>query len=350
MIRIISVFVLLAAALDTLAAPGPTVVVSEVEENAQGKPVAVNGLVRSRSDVELPARTSGQLTWSLEEGTRVTEGMVIAEVNPRRLELSLAEQQLMAERASVNLAYLEGEVARLHQLEKNNLAAKTQLAEMTSRRDLAANDLNLARARIAQLENELEETRIVSPIAGVIVERRLDKGEYARAGDTVARIVDPAALEITAAVPVGNLNRIDLDEPVTVSLAEMQFETRLRAVVQAGDQSSQTFDVIVDIPADIAANLVAGQFVEARIPIKASRRLYVPRDAVVLRSDGSYVFRIDEDGEKTVAKRITVELGTGQGSMVSVTLGDGGLKTGDRVAVRGVESLQDGQEVNPVAS
>jgi RND family efflux transporter MFP subunit len=329
-------------------ASNPTVVVRKVEEVGAAAPVHVSGAVRSRNDVLLPARAEGQLMWSLEEGTRVAKGDVLAQLDRKQLELQLQEQQLLAERAAVNLRYLEGEVDRLQQLERNNLAAKTQLAEMTSRRDLAKNDKSVARARIERLQDSLSRTEIVSPVDGVIVERIKEKGEYARIGETVARVVDPVSLEVTAAVPVANLNRIDFDSPVTVTLGSLQFEAELRSVIHAGNQRSQTFDVIVDIPRDLAVTMVAGQFVEVDIPLLTlDASLYVPRDAVVLRTGGNYVFRIGEDN---VAQRIGVVLGEGRGKMVSVRSEKGTLTIGDRVAIRGIERLQDGQEVVPVAS
>jgi RND family efflux transporter MFP subunit len=327
-------------------AANPVVIVSEVTEADAALPVHVNGLVRARNDVLLPARSAGELMWSLEEGTRVSQGEVIAQVNRDPLELQLKEQQVLAERAEVNRRYLEGEVARLHKLEANNLAAKTQLAEMTSRRDLAENDLHVAKARIAQLENALKRTEIVSPVNGVIVERRIEAGEFARVGDTVARVVDPQMLEVSAAVPVVNLNRIDFNAEVMVSLPDLQFSADLRSMINAGNESSQTFDVLIDIPRELSANLVAGQFVEVDIQLLSNQALYVPRDAIVLRSDGSYVFRINEEN---VAQRVRVILGEGYGQMVSVRITEGDLSNGDRVAVRGAENLQDGQEVEPRA-
>lgn len=163
----------------------------------------------------------------------------------------------------------------------------------------------------------------------------------------MVRVVDPTALEITAAVPVINLNRIDFDAPVQVSLPELAFPADLKAVIHAGDQSSQTFEVIVVVPEEMTPNLVSGQFVEVEVPLSASKLLYVPRDAVVLRSEGSYVFRINDEN---VAERISVVLGKGRGTMVSVLSAEGALHQGDRVAIRGVENLQDGQQVTPVAS
>jgi RND family efflux transporter MFP subunit len=247
-------------------------------------------------------------------------------------------------RAEVTSAYLEGEVDRLKELERANLAARTQLAEMASRRDLAQNDVLVAHARIAQLEETIGRTNIVSPVTGIVVERLHQGGEYARRGDSVLRVVDPFALEVKATVPMAYFQRLDQDHAVVVKVDESSFSAALRAVINAGTRSSQTFDVIVDVPPILSEMFVSGQFVEVALPLKAgSNVLYVPRDAVVLRSEGNYVFRIGSDN---VAERVSVTLGEGQGNLVSVL---GKLQAGDKVAIRGIERLEDGQLVNPVS-
>jgi multidrug efflux pump subunit AcrA (membrane-fusion protein) len=66
----------------------------------------------------------------------------------------------------------------------------------------------------------------------------------------------------------------------------------------------------------------------------------IPRDAIVLREEGGYVFRINGDN---TAHKVMVEVGEGSREWVSVS---GNLNAGDWVAVRGVERLQDGQTVS----
>ena len=152
-------------------ASNPTVVISSVEEAGEVAPVRVNGLTRSRHDILLPARAEGQLMWTLDEGARVQPGDVLAQIDRRQLEISLQEENHLLERATVNLAYLEGEAARLQALESKNMASRTQLAELVSRRDIARNDISVAHTRIARIEDNLARTALVSPIQGVIVER-----------------------------------------------------------------------------------------------------------------------------------------------------------------------------------
>ncbi len=67
-------------------------------------------------------------------------------------------------------------------------------------------------------------------------------------------------------------------------------------------------------------------------------------DALILRQDGSYVFRINDENK---AERIAVDIGDSAGDLIGVT---GALTQGDRVAVRGAENLREGVEVRIMMS
>jgi multidrug efflux pump subunit AcrA (membrane-fusion protein) len=70
--------------------------------------------------------------------------------------------------------------------------------------------------------------------------------------------------------------------------------------------------------------------------------LAVPRDALVLREDNTYVFKVDG---KNVAQRVAVETGSEEGTLVEV---HGLLSPGERVIVRGAERLETGQKVRAI--
>ena len=65
----------------------------------------------------------------------------------------------------------------------------------------------------------------------------------------------------------------------------------------------------------------------------------VPRDSIVLREDGTFVMRINDDNK---VERVTIEVADANGQRVAVR---GALKPGDRIAVRGAEALDDGEHV-----
>jgi RND family efflux transporter MFP subunit len=324
--------------------PAASVVLESVTEMAVGEPATFNAFVRSRHDIALPATVDGEMLWVMPEGAVVKQGETIAKVDDRQLTLQRDEQQLLANRAAINVKYLEGEVERLSLLQQANLAAKTQLAEIVSRRDFARNDYLVANSRVAQFQETLDRTRIVAPVDVVVVQRLIEAGEFAHRGDSVVRVINPNELEIQVLVPVAYLNRLDRELPIEITVADISFRAPLRSVVQLSDQQSQTFGLLLDVPNEVSSQIVAGQFANATIAISDQRRsLFVPRDALVLRSEGSFVFRVNENN---VARRVDVTVGNGQGSLVSVS---GELAEGDRVAVRGLERLQDGQSVLPTS-
>ncbi len=70
----------------------------------------------------------------------------------------------------------------------------------------------------------------------------------------------------------------------------------------------------------------------------ATRRQDV-RDSAILRKDGAFVMRINDDAK---AERVAVEVREASGDQIAVS---GALQSGDRVAVRGAEALDDGELV-----
>ena len=298
-----------------------------------------NGEVRAKHNLLLSTTMDGRLKWVADEGSRVRMGAVVARIDDAQLRLQKQQQVLAADRAKIRLSYLNGEVDRLARLADSKLAPQNQLADLRSQRDMAANDLSVARARIAELEETLSRTNIRSPIDGVVIRRLRAGGEFARTGEGVVRVVDPGSLEVLVKLPLNQFSRIRSGQPVTISLAGMEFSSRLRAIMPAGDTASQTFNAVAGVPDKYSHLLAAGQFTRVTIPLQTSQKaLFVPRDAVVLRSDGSYVFRIED----SKAQRVAVTLGMGEGDMVAVK---GNLSAGDTVAVRGAERLADGQNV-----
>lgn len=321
------------------AAQEAAVVTRPVEELAVDEPVVTNGEVRARYNLLLSTTLDGRLKWVAEEGSRVRKGTVVARVDDAQLRLQKQQQLLAADRADIRLRYLKGEVERLARLADSKLAPQTQLADLESQRDIAANDLSVARARIAELDEILSRTAIRSPIDGVVVRRLRSGGEFARTGEGVVRVVDPDSLEVLVKLPLNQFSRIRPGQGVTISLVGIEFSSRLHAIMPAGDTASQTFNAVAGVPARYSHLLAAGQFTRVTVPLQTSQKaLFVPRDAVVLRSDGSYVFRIED----SKAKRIAVTLGMGEGDLVAVK---GNLRAGDTVAVRGAERLADGQNV-----
>jgi hypothetical protein len=122
-----------------------------------------------------------------------------------------------------------------------------------------------------------------------------------------------------------------------VRLGEREFKARVRAVVPVGEERSRQFELRLSL---VDADLLVGSAIEVALPEReVAETLAVPRDALVVRGDGSYVMRIKGDG---TAERVEVTSGASDGELTAVT---GGLAAGDIVVVRGAERLSAGQKV-----
>ena len=112
----------------------------------------------------------------------------------------------------------------------------------------------------------------------------------------------------------------------------------MRTVIEAGDEVSRTLEVRAPMGTH---NLKMGSAISITVPTGVERDvLTAPRDALVLRDSGIFVYVVNAK-EKT-AKRVDVQVGEPAGDRVAIS---GQIADGDMIVVRGGERLRDGQQV-----
>lgn len=115
-------------------------------------------------------------------------------------------------------------------------------------------------------------------------------------------------------------------------------------MIPSTDPRSQTVEVRATLAADQTHRWAIGQLVDVAVPLTSKQAvLLVDRDALILRKQGTHIVKIDEQNK---AEQIPVTVGNGKGQWVEITPRTSDiLHAGDRVAVRGAERLQTGQDV-----
>ncbi len=328
------------------AAPAVVVQVAEAIETEMSAVLWVPGTVVSRNDARIAAEIAGRLTWVAEVGDEVARGDVVARIDDRALELALREAETRIRRLEVNLRYLERQEARLLALEAEQIAARNQLDEIASRREMAGQELDEARLARDQVRDRLERTEVRAPFPGQVVERRQQLGEYTSVGAAVVRLVDVRHTEVRAQAPLAVAAHLERGMTVAIKDEARQMMSPVRAVIPVGDERSRTFEARVELPAVAGATpWVVGTAVRVALPESGTRRaVSVPRDALILRQGGVYVLRVAAGG---TVERVDVETGIGDGSRIEVrgVRPSSAIAAGDRVVVRGGERLRPGQAV-----
>ena len=318
--------------------PAALVEVAQASAELMAPQVYMPGTVISKNDSRVSAQITGQVTWVATEGTLVKKGDVIAEIDNRNHRLAVGRNQSQILRLEARVKYLRADLARLNELAETNNTPASRVEESES--TLAMTQQELAQARIAleQSEIDLDRTKVRAPFPGRVVERLAQAGEYSVPGRQIVRLVDTQNLEIRGQAPV-NLAAVLRDgQRVLLRKDAVTFDSSIRALVPVGDTVSRTMEIRVNIPTN--ASYVVGTALQIGVPSSAPAQVVaVPRDALVLRSDGTYVFRINEDN---TAERLLVRTGAASGTRVAIL---GGIESGDRVVIRGGERLRPGQSV-----
>ncbi|MDT8409312.1 MAG: efflux RND transporter periplasmic adaptor subunit [Wenzhouxiangellaceae bacterium] len=299
----------------------------------------VAGTVISRTDALLSAEVEGRLLEISEVGARFERNDVLARIEDTSLQLRAQELEAEIASAEARLSFLEAELSRYQSLAENRLASRTQIDQTRSDRDVAVSDLNVARSRLAQVQDQINRTRIRAPFSGIVAERLVQAGERVSTGTQVMRVYDPTNLEVVARAPLSYYRYIQPGDDLAVRLGDDVLTALLRTRVSLGNESSHVFEIRLDLD----EQLPVGQTVRVTIPTANVREvLAVPRDALVLRGDGASVYIVDEEN---TARQIRVAVGIGSEDMIEVK---GPIQSGDKVVIRGNERLRPGQAVEVI--
>lgn len=318
--------------------PAPAVRVDVAEIRSLASTTLVPGTVVSRNDAKLAAEVPGRLISVLDVGSTVTSGEPVARIEDTMLRLRHDELIAEVARVEARLDFLRKEESRFEKLAENNLAAATQLEQTRSDRGVAAGDLAVAQARLAQNEDQLSRTSLRAPFSGVVVERLMMPGERVTEGGEVVRLVDQQMLEVIARAPLEYYRFVRAGMALDLGAMGLHAEGRVRTVVAVGDENTHQFELRIDIEAGV---FPVGQTLRVAVPTSELKEvLVVHRDALVLRPEGITVFVLNEDDS---VRQAAVTVGIGAGDLVEIR---GDVRAGERVVTRGNERLQPGQTVS----
>ncbi len=363
---------LVLAATVALKGRTPVVGVTTVHTSKAGPAALLNasGYVTPRRRATIAAKITGRVNEiSAEEGMRVEAGQILATLDDSdaqaRLISAKADRDATAAALAdlrVNLANAERERRRMEDLWKEGAISeqtvdqtRTAADSLRARIALAEEQVRAAEARIRIAQQDLDNTIIRAPFAGIVVSKDAQRGEmvspisagggFTRTG--IATIVDMNSLEIEVDVNESYIARVKPGQPVTALLdayPDWQIPAKVRTLIPTADRQKATVKVRAAfdrldprILPDMGVKVTfLGEEPSARAA--GAIRVLVPRTAV-REEGGSQVVFVYRDGR---VERRAVRLGQARGNDQEVIAG---LSDGEQVVVKGLEELRDGRRV-----
>ena len=331
---------LTAAAADSSEAKRAVVEVGTVSL----KPVSVvswiPGSVVSRSDARIATVIPGRVTWIAEVGTRVRQGEPLARLDDTLPRLRVEDLRAQVARASAQHDVASSQLERFNRLAATQVLSASQLEDARAQREVSGDDVTRATAQLRQAQYEIDQSVIRAPFSGVVSERFIQRGEYLQTGAATVRLVNTADVEARATASLDLAANVHVGQAVSVRDHGIEKSGTVRTVVPVGDDRSRQFEVRVTIP---GAEWLVGTPVEVSLPSSAARTaVMVPRDALVIRQNRSYVLRVTRSD---TVEELDVTPGAGIDGSIEVR---GALSPGDRLVVRDGERLTPGQAVRVI--
>ncbi|RQR47747.1 efflux RND transporter periplasmic adaptor subunit [Burkholderia sp. Bp9140] len=325
------------------------------------------GYVVPQRKAAVASKGQGRVEWlGVLEGTRVKKDEIIARLESRDVEASLAQAlaQVKVSRANLGVAQAELKDAEIALRRTTVLAPKgavpaALLDTDTARVNKARASVNSDQAAIASAEANAQAARVAvdqtvirAPFDGIVLAKHANVGDnitpFSSASDSkgaVVTIADMDTLEVEADVAESNIAKIRAEQPCEIqldALPDMRFAGRVSRIVPTVDRSKATVlvkvrfvdrdeRVLPDMSAKIAF-LSKPASPQDRQPVTA-----VQASAVVERDGRPVVFVVKDDTVHAAA----VTTGTRIGELVAIR----GVKPGDMVVLAPGAKLKDGAKV-----
>lgn len=312
--------------------------------------IAISGNLRPVETVSIRARIEGDLTSLLvREGDPVRVGTVLAEFERSEQEAALrsAEADELAAKADAQTAQWNLEQTR--DLFKAGAVAERDMRAAEQAALTATARLAAAESRVRAAASLARDTKVISPVDGMVERRNVENGERVSRGAELFTVVRNDVLELTAAVPARRANALKRGQVVRFTADGRTIEGRVSRVSPTIDLQSQSVTVFVQVPngnGALKGNAFAtGQIIENTI----TDGLVIPSAAIrqTAQNAGAQTF-VWKIAGGTLA-RADVRLGIVDEARGVVQIVDG-LASGDEIVVGNVGLLGAGMQVQVIGT
>lgn len=332
---------------------------SPAEKKDLPQVVQITGNVKANNDVQVLPKSPGRVTRVfVDVGAVVKAGDVLATIEAvdMALRVKQSDAQLKQAQAGLEQAKLQqGTAKRAFERAKalRDKGAMTQLDFEQAESGAALGDVGIlsAQAQVALAEANLglaqkayDDTRITTPVAGIVTKKSVNVGTMATAAVAAFAVQDQTSLKMEGSVPAAYVPLLKLETPVEITVDELPGRTFSGAVSRLAptlDEATRRGNI--EIALKPAEGLLPNMFGRAQISFGTSADvLVVPATAVLSIGGEPAVYVVSGDDGAAVTKLVRPKVGAKHFDEVVI---EEGLSAGDQVVVSGNVGLKDGGRV-----
>lgn len=261
----------------------------------------------------------------VEVGSQVKKGQLLVRM-----------ENLNYAQAKIQLENLKLDMSRIEALYKAGGVSKQQYDQMKTQ-------VSVAEESIANLDKN---TRLLSPISGVVTQRNFDSGDLTM-GQPILVVMQLQPVKIMISISEEYFPKVKVGTPVDITLDVYEGKTfpgKVSLIYPTIDPTTKTFQVQVSIN-NPSMQIRPGMFARAKVNFGMKKRLVVPDKAVIKQqgTNDKFVYVVDGD----VVNYVKIETEQRNGQIYEVL---NGLEEGQKVVIAGISQLKDKAKVKIVTS
>lgn len=305
-----------------------TVSVATIQKMKSNDKLVLPAILQPNETATIAVGASGELmNLNIELGSKVRKGQVIGKVDTRAMQVQLNSLQLTVDK-------LKADYERNKALLEGNAISAVNVRD--SKYNYESNKLALDK-----LKQQISDANIVSPLNGIITDKKMVSGEFVGAGSPIATVVDVSKLKAVVYVSESDIYFLKKGQKATAHsriFPEKELEGKITYISPNSDNNHRyKVEVTMD---GTNESFKAGTYIDVTFQLEiANEVLQLPKAALVNGLIDPYVFIAN--GKK--AQKQTVELGREVGDYYVIK---SGLKSGDKVITSGKINVTDGSNIS----
>lgn len=291
LMSVIAVFTLYAVSVQA-AVPFAT---AEVTYEVAPRERIWDGRIEAVNQATVSAQTSGRIAeLPFDVNDFVDAGEVIMRFTDTEQRAALTGSQASLGEAQARYAEADQEFARVSSMFENGTVSKARFDQAKANRDAALARLSAARSGVETAKEQMEYTVVRAPYAGIVARRHVELGELVSPGQPLITGLSLQSLRVNVDVPQSMFHAIRTIGKAFVYVGDERIGGEELTFFPVADAAANTFRVRVDLP-DGSATLYPGMFVKVGFVVGETKRLLIPAEAVVRRSELSAVYVARDD-------------------------------------------------------
>lgn len=289
--------------------------------------ISLSGNIEGSKTIRLGFMVAGKIDYiAASEGEKISKGQLISSLDP-------ASYAIAKELADIQVSQVQDEYNRLKIMHDSNSLSESDFSKITY-------GLLQAKAQQKLHNKNLSDTKLYSPIEGVLLKKMAEVGEITGVGMPLFVVSDIRKIKVSAFIPESELHKIKLGQKAEVHISSLSdtYEGRITEVGSAADPASRAFSVKIEI--DNPKMLIRpGMIAEVKItPEQKNEVLAVPAGAIRHDyNDQSFVFIVDTMKSQAFRRNVT----PGKPIDMNIEIVSG-LSEGETIVTGGQQKLVDG--------